>query len=195
MRKSRMIIIGALVAGALAAASACGTAGAQSTAEPRADVPADKHDPLREVRRATKAFKDVKAAEAAGYVPSGPCAEDPKYGGMGFHYENPAFIEDRVLDPLRPEVLVYQPTKNGELRLGAVEYLKVDGDQDLATDDDRPWLFGVPFDGPMLGHNPTMPIHYDLHVWLYRHNPAGIFAMWNPRVSCTASTAASNSDT
>ena len=36
----------------------------------------------------------------------------------------------------------------------------------------------------MLGHNPKMPIHYDLHVWLYRHNPAGKFAMWNPTVSC-----------
>ena len=29
-----------------------------------------------------------------------------------------------------------------------------------------------------------MPIHYELHVWLYRHDPAGRFAMWNPRVHC-----------
>jgi hypothetical protein len=184
-----MIMIGALVAGALAAAPACGAAGAQSTAGPRGDIPADLHDQLRDVRRATSAYKDVKAAEAAGYVPAGPCAEDPKYGGMGVHYENLALIEDGELDPLRPEVLVYQPAKDGKLRLGAVEYFQVDDDQDLATDDDRPWLFDLPFDGPMLGHSPTMPIHYDLHVWLYRHNPAGMFAMWNPRVSCTAPTA------
>jgi len=186
MRKGRMIIIGALIAGTLATAPACGAAGAQTTAGPRGDIPADLHDQLKDVRRATRAYKDVEAAEAAGYVPAGPCAEDPKYGGMGFHYENLALIEDGELDPLRPEVLVYQPAKNGKLRLGAVEYFQVDGDQDLATDDDRPWLFDVPFDGPMLGHSPTMPIHYDLHVWLYRHNPAGIFAMWNPRVSCAA---------
>ena len=31
----------------------------------------------------------------------------------------------------------------------------------------------------------AMPIHYDLHLWLHRHNPAGRFAMWNPTVSCT----------
>jgi hypothetical protein len=186
-----MIIIGALIAGALAAAPACGAATAQTTAGPRGDIPADMQDPLRDVRRATRAYKDVKAAEAAGYVPAGPCVEDPKYGGMGVHYENLALIEDGELDPLRPELLVYQPAKNGKLRLGAVEYFQVDGDQDLATDGDRPWLFDVPFDGPMLGHNPVMPIHYDLHVWLYRHNPAGIFAMWNPRVSCTAPAAAS----
>jgi hypothetical protein len=42
----------------------------------------------------------------------------------------------------------------------------------------------MPFDGPMLGHNPKMPIHYDLHVWVYRDNPAGMFAMWNPLVRC-----------
>jgi hypothetical protein len=191
MRKGRMIIIGALIAGALATAPACGAASTQTMAGPRGDLPADMQDPLREVRRATRAYKDVKAAEAAGYVPAGPCVEDPKYGGMGVHYENLALIEDGELDPLRPEFLVYQPAKNGKLRLGAVEYFQVDGDQDLATDDDRPWLFDVPFDGPMLGHNPAMPIHYDLHVWLYRHNPAGIFAMWNPRVSCTALAAAS----
>jgi hypothetical protein len=103
---------------------------------------------------------------------------------MGFHYGNPELIADGKLDATRPEILVYQPTPSGKLRLGAVEYFQADGDQDLATDPDRPSMFGMPFDGPMLGHNPKMPIHYDLHVWLYRHNPAGMFAMWNPTVGC-----------
>ena len=71
-----------------------------------------------------------------------------------------------------------------KLRLGAVEYFQADADGDLNTDDDRPFMFDLPFDGPMFGHEPGMPVHYDLHVWLYRHNPAGLFAMWNPRVSC-----------
>ena len=62
---------------------------------------------------------------------------------------------------------------SGKLRLGAVEYFQADADQDLATDQDRPSLFDLPFDGPMLGHEPGMPIHYDLHVWLYKHNPGG----------------------
>ena len=115
------------------------------------------------------------------------CESDPKYGGMGIHYANQALSDDgNALDPLRPEVLVYQIGENGEPRLGALEYFTVDADQDLATDDDRPSLFGVPFDGPMLGHTPGMPIHYDLHVWLYKPNPAGIFAAWNPRVHCPA---------
>jgi len=123
-------------------------------------------------------------AKAAGYAPAPECVDDPKYGGMGIHYANQKLIADGKLDITRPEILVYQPTADGGRRLGAVEYFQVDGDQGLATADDKPSLFGLPFDGPMLGHEPGMPIHYDLHVWLYNHNPAGIFAMWNPRVSC-----------
>ena len=123
-------------------------------------------------------------ARAAGYAATGECAQDPKYGGMGIHYANPELVADGELDVTKPEILVYQPMPSGKLRLGAVEYFQVDADQDLATDPDRPYLFGMPFDGPMLGHDPEMPIHYDLHVWLYRHNPAGQFAMWNPRVHC-----------
>jgi hypothetical protein len=66
------------------------------------------------------------------------CAEDPKYGGMGIHYANEKLIADGKLDIARPEILVYQPAADGELRLGAVEYFQVDGHQDLATADDRP---------------------------------------------------------
>jgi hypothetical protein len=147
---------------------------------------ASAHDSrqLREVRKATRAFRDVEAAKAAGYKGAPDCAADPKYGGMGIHYANPKLLTDGVLDPLRPEVLVYQPGAGGKLSLGAVEYFKPDADQDLDTNNDRPSLFGMPFDGPMLGHEPGMPKHYDLHVWLYKHNPAGLFAAFNPRVQC-----------
>jgi hypothetical protein len=139
---------------------------------------------LRRARAATRRFRNVAVARAAGYAATGECVEDPKYGGMGIHYANPELVADGVLDVTKPEILVYQPMPSGKLRLGAVEYFQADADQDLATDPDRPYLFGLPFDGPMLGHEPGMPVHYDLHVWLYRHNPAGRFAMWNPRVHC-----------
>lgn len=143
-------------------------------------------NPLREARKATEQFRDLDVARAAGYEQVSECESDPKYGAMGIHYANPDLIADGKLDVRKPEILVYQPTRKGKLRLGAIEYFQADADQDLATDDDRPWLFDVPFDGPMLGHNPDMPIHYDLHVWMYRHNPAGLFAMWNPNVRCPA---------
>ena len=147
-------------------------------------LPPETREQLREAHRATRAFRDVDVARAAGYAPAPDCADDPKYGGMGIHYANQKLIADGKLDITHPEILVYEPTADGELRLGAIEYFQVDGDQDLATADDKPSLFGLPFDGPMLGHEPGMPIHYDLHVWLYKHNPAGLFAAWNPRVDC-----------
>lgn len=139
---------------------------------------------LRRARAATRRFRNVKVAREAGYAATGECAQDPKYGGMGIHYANPDLVADGKLDITKPEILVYQPMPSGKLRLGAIEYFQADADQDLATAPDRPYLFGLPFDGPMLGHDPGMPVHYDLHVWLYRHNPAGRFAMWNPRVHC-----------
>lgn len=74
---------------------------------------------------------------------------------------------------------------NGKLELVALEYFKRDADGSLVTADDRPFLFGQAFQGPMPGHNPTMPVHYDLHVWLYEDNPSGTFAQFNPAVSCS----------
>jgi hypothetical protein len=47
-----------------------------------------------------------------------------------------------------------------------------------------PSLFGQTFQGPMPGHNPQMPWHYDLHVWLFESNPSGLFAPFNPAFSC-----------
>ncbi|HUF97772.1 MAG TPA: hypothetical protein VMM60_06545 [Ilumatobacter sp.] len=136
------------------------------------------------IRDATKRFRDVDTAIAAGYIPTDTCAELPGVGGMGFHFVNPALAGDAKVDPTMPEVLVYNMTDDGRFRLDAIEYFVADADQDLATDTDRPTLMGHPFDGPMEGHEPGMPIHYDLHAWVYQTNPAGELSAWNPDVSC-----------
>ncbi len=138
----------------------------------------------KEIRAATHRFRDVDTALAAGYVPTDECAAIPGVGAMGFHYANPANLTDGVIDPTKPDILLYHLTDDGELKLGGVEYFAADADQDLTTDADRPNLYGQRFDGPMPGHEPGMPIHYDLHVWLYTKNPAGLLAAWNPRVEC-----------
>jgi hypothetical protein len=48
----------------------------------------------------------------------------------------------------------------------------------------RPELFGQGFEGPMRGHEEGMPVHYELHVWLWEVNPNGLYAGFNPFVSC-----------
>jgi hypothetical protein len=148
-------------------------------------IAAASPDDLQATKASSARYHSPKQARAAGYVPGSPCEEIAGLGGMGFHYVNPALIADPAVAATDPEILLYAPKRNGKLKLVGLEYFKVDADQNLTTDDDRPSLFGQPFDGPMLGHGPGMPIHYDLHVWLWRANPSGLFAPWNPAVSCT----------
>ena len=138
---------------------------------------------LKAAKAATARFQSVDQAVAAGYAPASGCESSPD-GTMGIHYANGALIGDPRVDPLKPEVLLYLPDKAGKLTLVGIEYMVVDGDQNLATDSDRPFVFGQPFNGPMPGHTATMPIHYDLHVWLYASNPSGTFAPWNPAIHC-----------
>jgi hypothetical protein len=137
---------------------------------------------LQDVRAAVARYHDVSVATAAGYIPASPC-EQTAAGAMGVHYMKPALLGPG-LDPLNPEVLLYMPQKNGSLQLVGVEYFQADADQNLSTSQDRPSLFGRGFDGPMLGHNPQMPIHYDLHVWVVEQNPSGVFAQYNPSIHC-----------
>ncbi|MBA3375421.1 MAG: hypothetical protein H0U00_06350 [Actinobacteria bacterium] len=143
---------------------------------------------LREVRAAVAKYHSFKQAENDGYTVAGePCVPPPPAPpspAMGIHAVNPPLLADDAVDTLRPEILLYVPKSNGKLELVGVEYWKRDADQDLGTSGDKPSLFGRPFDGPMPGHNPTMPIHYDLHVWVAEANPSGVFAMFNPAISC-----------
>jgi hypothetical protein len=148
----------------------------------RASSPGGVTAQLAQVKAALDKYQSVDQARADGYAPASPCESSPQ-GGMGFHYVSGAAMGDGRMDPMRPEILLYAPAGAG-LQLIGVEYFKPDADQNLSTDDDRPTVFGRQFDGPMLGHAPGMPIHYDLHVWLWKRNPSGVFAVWNPDVAC-----------
>lgn len=142
-------------------------------------------DELQAAKAATARYHSFAQAQADGYTIAGePCVAAPGLGAMGIHAVNPALIADPAINPTQPEILLYLPKANGRLELIGLEYFKVDADQNLATDEDRPSVFGHPFDGPMPGHTPTMPIHYDLHVWFWADNPAGMFAPFNPSLSC-----------
>lgn len=147
------------------------------------------------IREATDRFRDVDTAIAAGYVPTDVCAGNPEMGGaMGYHYVNRGLAGDAVIDPTLPEILLYAPVGADALELVAIEYFMVDADGDLSTDDDRPTLLGNPFDGPMEGHEPGMPVHYDIHAWVWKHNPAGELTPWNPDVQCPVAAPTTSAD-
>jgi len=175
------------------AAAAALVAAAAAQAAPRFAAhgePAAVQRQLGAVKAALDKYKDVDVAKADGYAVGSPCEMIPTSkgaswwgGAMGVHFINQALLM-KPLNPLKPPVLTYAPTAGGGFQLLAAEYFKPDADQKLTTDSDRPSLFGRAFDGPMLGHSPGMPIHYDLHVWLWKTNPVGLFAPWNPTVHC-----------
>lgn len=137
---------------------------------------------LAAVKAANDKYQDPQVAVAAGFMPTDDCVMAPE-GVMGFHYVNPKLIGAPISE-LKPPILVYQPDGSGGRKLVAVEYFQPDADQDLTTSGDKPTLFGRAFDGPMEGHTPGMPRHYDEHAWLWQDNPDGTLEPYNPAGSC-----------
>lgn len=146
---------------------------------------------LAKVRAALEKYQDPVVAVRDGYFSTLGCVEYHKpggpgrlpypVGGMGIHFLNTHLISPK-LDPMRPQILLYEPDGD-KLRLVGAEWFVP-----LATGiKERPQIFGQPFDGPMEGHEPFMPRelhHYDLHVWLWKANPNGLFSPTNLAVKC-----------
>jgi hypothetical protein len=151
---------------------------------------------LSAVREATARYHNINVAKAAGYGEfpdaAGIACIDNPLGGMGIHYVNLDLVLDNppgspsTVDPLRPEALVYEPQENGKLKLVALEYIVFQAAWD-AKHASRPSLFGHEFAPIAAGNRYGIPAFYELHVWLWKHNPRGMFQDWNPRVSCSRS--------
>jgi hypothetical protein len=139
---------------------------------------------LSTLRQVTARFHDFETATAAGWSAQiTPCMTDPDgAGGMGFHYGNVGLIDGSVSVD-KPELLLYEPEKNSRLRLVAVEYIIPYSF--LSRDAAPPVLFGQQFK-----QNDTFLL-WGLHAWVWSENPSGVFASWNPRVTCEHTTAVS----
>src|SRR5262245_8002957 len=59
------------------------------------------------VRESTERFKDVSVAEHEGYGLQFGCVSGPDYGAMGMHFVNFPLVLDGVLDPTKPEIVIY----------------------------------------------------------------------------------------
>ncbi|WKX69563.1 hypothetical protein [Streptomyces sp. XD-27] len=176
-----LLTLPALVAVALAAGPAV-----PASDDPHRSGGHHSDDFLRDLavaKKATARFRDEKKAIAAGYKHTDICIKSDE-GAMGYHYVKDAYIGS--VDPAKPAMLVYLPAKDkhAKRKLGAVEWVVWDRDDNVNTDEDRPRILGRGLDGPMPGHNPAMPVHYDLHAWIWHKNPNGMTAMWHPKVHC-----------
>lgn len=135
-------------------------------------------DLLRSVRQQTARFNSTIQATRAGYVADAHCVAHPELGGMGYHWLNRDLI-DPVYEPLEPEVLLYAAGAGGNLRLVAVEYIVIDVGQPHPDFDGH--LFDVGGVPPLAAAG--IP-HWSLHVWVHEENPNGLFAPFNPNVTC-----------
>ena len=174
--------------------------------------PAIGEPDLATVRAATARFQDVNVAIAEGYVrdPMDVCDTAPmmgrpaSLGSMGIHYFRPDLLgitappNPRVngkgthTDFLKPGILIYEPHADGSLALVAVENLVFRWAWREAGNAEPPSFHGVPYD--LMQDDPSTKVdeahmfepHYDLHFWVFRDNPNGRFAPFNPNVSCAA---------
>jgi hypothetical protein len=181
---------------------------AAATSLPAQMAPAEPD--LATVRAATERFQDVSVALAEGYVrdPGNICDTAEMMGApaglgvMGIHFFRPDLLgitgppNPRVsgtgthTDFSRPSILIYEPQADGSLQLVAVENLVFIRAWEAAGNTAPPSFQGVPYD--RMVDDPATPTdeahmfepHYDRHVWLYRENPNGIFAQYNPNATC-----------
>jgi hypothetical protein len=142
-----------------------------------------------EVRQVTARFHDIDAATDAGYelgylngagnrIITG-CIAHPTAGVMGYHYFNKALIDDLVVDPLKPEGLVYTSGPEGQLKLVAVEYVVPGANSNPPGVSEPPIVLGREMHilVPAVGF-------YIQHFWVWSHNPAGMSVDWNPELTC-----------
>lgn len=140
---------------------------------------------VKVVRESTERFQDVAAAEAEGYALMFGCVGGSEYGAMGLHYVNLSLVGDGVVDPARPEIVIYEPLPNGRQRLIGADYLVFANDWHKKNTD-TPQLLGQLlhlFESP---NRYGLPAFYTLHVWAWKDNPNGAFVNWHPNVSCEA---------
>src|SRR4051794_15257904 len=151
---------------------------------------AHPQDPLKTARAATSQFRNLDAATHAQYglfldKDGIACIAQPPDGAMGVHYVNGSLL-DTTVDPAKPEAVVYEPRAHGKPQLVALEYIVFKAPWD-AHHDGPPELFGEKFMTTNAPNRFNIDPFYSLHAWIFKRNPAGMFAMWNPRVHCDGS--------
>lgn len=178
-----LFVLGMLVLSGAIGCAAAVAGEAAGPAEPMAGAAEDGSlGPLADkVRAATRAFRRVEAAEAAGYALFHGCVSGPG-GAMGVHFVNGDLVGDGEIDAARPEALMYE-WRNGRFRLVGVEYVVL-ADAWNAAHSAPPVLDGQLFTLTGAPNRYGIPAFYALHVWAWRVNPGGVFQDFNPHVSC-----------
>jgi len=144
---------------------------------------------VQAVRAATARFKNVTSVSGPGegYELSFGCVSGGEFGAMGLHYVNMGLVGDKEIDVNQPEIILFEPTAGGGIRITGADFLVTKEDWESNPKHTGPpelngQLFHL-FDSP---NRFGLPPFYTLHVWAWKDNPNGTFTNWNPSVSCDA---------
>ena len=134
---------------------------------------------VAQLRQASVRFRDIQVARDEGYIQTSPgCVP-----GFGIVFRNNALL-DGVVDPEHPEIMLYEPQKNGRMRLVGVELLVLAIPWD-ATHSGPPTYAGQTFEDRRAPGSAGPPFpNYALHAWVWQHNPNGLFTPFNPTITC-----------
>jgi hypothetical protein len=162
------------------AALAAGCARSASVSSPRSmeRLAPEASAGVARLRDATKSYRALDSAVAAGYAPKvDACLVHEHHGAMGYHHSNPKYV-DKTLDVTKPELLLYERMPGGEYRLNGVEFILPY--RFWPRDSVAPTLMGQ-----TLHREDNLKFWY-LHTWAWTDNADGIFADFNPAVQCGA---------
>src|SRR5262249_24446447 len=128
------------------------------------------------LRRVKARYHNIEVAKRDTFVFLHDCETRLNNEPVGTVYVNLGRLTDGVIDPEKPDALIYEPSAKG-LKLVGVEFAipftqwpQPNPPQLLGTTFQREDEFGV----------------FALHAWVWRRNPNGIFAETNPRVNCSS---------
>ena len=115
---------------------------------------------------------------------------------MGYHRVNVALrgaaadpaAGEAVVDINKPEMILYEKTPTGAAQLVGVEYIvfKAAWERVHGVGAAPPDILGHPLlaSSHIFPGNASPIDHYELHVWVWKTNPLGMFAPYNPTVTC-----------
>jgi hypothetical protein len=167
---------------------------APQNTELTADQASNAKTLLKKVRDVTDRYQNVQVAEADGYQLLFGCVSGDSSGAMGLHYVNMDLVNKGEVKLNHPQIVIYEPTSDGRVRLTGADYLILAAGWDKNHPGDPPQLMGQLFhlfDAP---NRFGLPAFYTLHVWAWKDNPNGAFVNWHPHVSCESFTGNSDSD-
>jgi hypothetical protein len=188
--------------------AACSPGEQSDAAASEAATPAETPE-IAALRTVAAKYADVSVALAEGYIadPSGMCitaameGQPAELGAMGLHHFRPDLLGITATAPRvagtgthtdfnQPGVLIYEPQANGTLQLVAIENVVFEAGWRAAGNTAAPTFGGNAY--VHMVDDPATPAdeahgfepHYELHAWVPRANPRGMFQPFNPAVTC-----------